>query len=395
MEEKFGLGTAELSAALVLVYTKHMLEYFKDTNMSALTDIFSKLNVSGKNTGVVGIDIGSSSIKVVELQDKKGVVTLTTYGELQLGPYVEKSVGESVTLDPKQEQEVMVDVLRESAVTAKEAVFAMPLSSSFVTNVSLEAEPNADLSALVRIEARKVIPASLSEITLDWAEVDTEGTKNKKDNLPIKRRILIAAIQNAALSRYKVLMKFSGLNQPPTEIECFSAVRSLFDSTEETVAIVDIGATATKLYIAQKGLLMRMHRVRAGGAIATERLAELQQVSFEEAELHKQTITRTQSDFVNLQKAHNSTYERAFREFGQVIREYENNSGTKVDVVYLAGGGALFPGTDSFLKSALQKEVILANPFKKVAYPAFMQDTMQEIGPAFTVALGAAIRAFE
>ena len=138
-----------------------------------------------------------------------------------------------------------------------------------------------------------------------------------------------------------------------------------------------------------------MHRVRAGGAIATARLAELQDISFEEAELHKQTIVRSQSDFANLQKAHNSSYERAFREFGQVIREYENKSGKSVEMVYLAGGGSLFPGTDAQLREALKKEVIMANPFKKVAYPAFMQDTMQEIGPAFTVALGAAIRVFE
>lgn len=363
--------------------------------MNALTNIFSKMNAGARSVGVVGIDIGSSSIKVVELQEKKGVVTLTTYGELQLGPYVDKSVGESVILTAKQEQEALVDVLRESAVTVRDAVFAMPLSSSFVTNVSLQAAADADLGAMVRVEARKVIPASLSEVTLDWAEVETQDKKGKKDKSATERKILIAAIQNAALSRFRVLMKFAGLNQPPTEIECFSTVRALFDSTEETVAIVDIGSTATKLYIAQKGLLMRMHRVRAGGAIATERLAQLQQLSFEEAELHKQTITREHPDFANLQKAHHSTYERAFREFGQVIREYEKKNSVTLDIVYLAGGGALFPGTDTLLKSSLAKEVLLANPFKKVAYPAFMQDTMKEIGPDFTVALGAAIRAFE
>lgn len=355
--------------------------------------IFGSLFASAQGGGdaVVGIDIGSSSIKVVELQDREGVVTLTTYGELQLGPYQDKSVGQSVTLEANQEQEMLVDVLRESAVTAKDAVFAMPLSSSFVTNVSLEAAPEADLSALVRVEARKVIPASLSEITLDWAEIDA-GPDAEASGI---RKVLIAAIQNNALDRFKILMKFAGLNQPPTEIECFSAVRALYDSTEDTVAIIDVGATATKLYIAQKGLLMRMHRVRAGGAIATERIAELREITFEEAELLKQTIDRKHEAFSDIQKAHHSTFERPFREFNQVIREFEKNNEVSLDTVYLAGGGALFPGIDAKLKDVLEKDVELANPFKKVAYPAFMQDTMEEIGPAFTVALGAAIRMFD
>jgi Tfp pilus assembly PilM family ATPase len=167
--------------------------------MMSLKDIFSFKAADDNTSAVVGIDIGSSSIKVVELQEKKGVLTLGTYGELQLGPYADKHLGESVVTTSKQEQEALIDIIRESAITAKRAVFAMPLSSSFVTNVSIEAASDADLSALVRVEARKVIPASLSEVTLDWAEVETaqeaKDAKDKKDDkAPVKHNILIAAI---------------------------------------------------------------------------------------------------------------------------------------------------------------------------------------------------------
>lgn len=362
--------------------------------MRIFGNLFSKIGNNAINSSVVGVDIGSSSIKVVELQDKGGVVTLSTYGELQLGPYVEKSVGESAVLSPKQEQEALVDVLRESAVTAKDAVFAMPLSSSFVTNVTIRASAEADLSAMVRVEARKVIPASLSEVTLDWAEVDAEK-QTSKAGTATDRKVLIAAIQNNALERYRVLMQFANLKQPPTEIECFSSVRSLHDSTEDDVVIIDIGARSAKLYIAHKGLLMRIHRVRAGGAMVTEGIAKQHQLSFEDAEIKKQTLQRSDADFVGIQTVHNEVYERAFREFAQVIKEYEQNNNVRFTVIYLSGGSALFPGIDALLKQTAHKEVLLANPFKKVAYPAFMQDTMKEIGPAFTVALGAAIRVFD
>lgn len=361
--------------------------------MKSLKDIFAS-SAAPRTSGVVGIDIGSSAIKVVELQERKGVVTLATYGELQLGPYAGKPIGESANLSAKQEQEAFVDVIRESAVSSKKAIFAMPLSSSFVTNVSIDAEANADLAALVRIEARKVIPASLSEITLDWAEVET-GKIEKDKKATVRRDVLIAAIQNVALERFKILMQFAGIEEPPTEIECFSAIRSLYNTHDKDSVVIDIGANSTKLYIAHDGLLMRMHRVRAGGAIATTRIASVLNLDFEEAEYTKQNITRNDPKFSDIKRAHDSSYERAFREFNQVIREYEEKNSIKLDTVYLSGGGAMFPGSDAVLQDLLSRTVIRANPFSKVAYPAFMQDTIKEIGPSFSVALGAAIRAFE
>jgi type IV pilus assembly protein PilM len=365
--------------------------------MFNLQNIFGA--AGGRTKSVVGIDIGSSAIKVVELQEKKGVVTLTTYGELQLGPYAQKNIGESVTLTAKQEQEALVDVIRESAVTSKQAVFAMPLTSSFVTNVTLEVDSAADLSGIVRIEARKVIPASLSEVTLDWAEVDTEPaseTEKKKEQLAIvQKQLLIAAIQNTALDRFKVLMQFAGLEQPPTEIECFSTIRSLYSTSDKDMAIIDIGAISTKLFIVKNGLLMRMHRIRAGGALATNRIASLLNVDFEDAEIRKQGMSRDDEKFADIKRAHDSSYERAFREFKQVLEEYETQNGVTVSMVYLSGGGAMFPGMDALLQAALGRQVVRAHPFSKVAFPAFMQDTIKEIGPSFSVALGAALRSFE
>jgi type IV pilus assembly protein PilM len=362
--------------------------------MKFLNSIVSSLQSAGSSPDtVVGIDIGSSSMKVVELKFSKGVITLSTYGEVQLGPYDNREIGESVNLDTHKEQEALVDIIRESAVKARNAVFAMPLSSSFVTNVSIEADADTDLSSLVRIEARKVIPSSLSEITLDWAEV--ELTKTERAAEKNKRNVLIAAIQNSALERFKVLMQFAGLVQPPTEIECFSTIRSLFTSEEEDIAIVDIGAVSAKLYIARKGLLMRMHRIRAGGAVATKQIADSLKVNFQTAEQMKYAADRNDSSFAELKRAHDSSYDRAFREFRQVLKEYEEKTGITLSAVHLSGGGALFPGISAYMAQAIDREVVISDPFSKVAYPAFMEDIMNEIGPSFTVSLGAALRAFE
>ncbi len=359
--------------------------------MKSFRDFFQGLSTNTSNQVVVGIDVGSSSIKVVQLEQQKNTLTLTTYGEIQLGPYAEKDIGQSVVLTAKKEQEALVDVLRESAVIAKNAVFAMPLSSSFVTNTVVDADPKADISALVRVEARKVIPISLSEVTLDWAEMELE----EKDKEGIKREVLIAAIQNSALERFKTLMQFVGLSVPPTEIECFSTIRSLHTEENEDMAIIDIGATSTKLYVAKKGLLMRMHRIRVGGATATNRIASVLNIGFEDAEIKKREVDKSDSDYSDIKRAHDTSFDRAFKELSQVLQEYEEQNKIKLKSVYLTGGATLFPGIELVLRDALNRDVVRTNAFAKVSYPAFMQDTVKEIAPSFTVALGAALRAFE
>ncbi len=360
--------------------------------MKALSNLFSGFGTKSNDAKrVVGIDVGTSSIKVVEVQERDEVLTLTTYGELQLGPYAGQEIGQSVTLDPKKEQQALVDVLRESAVKSTNAVFAMPLSSSFVTTINFEAGPEEDISSRVRVESRKYIPVPIGEVTLDWAEVEPET----KDPNAVSRSVLVAAIQNDALNRFRVLMQFVNLKEPPTEIECFSAIRGVYKADEQDIALVDIGAVSTKLYIARRGLLQRMHRVRAGGTLATKRIAGALGLTFEQAELLKRNCATEDPAFAELKQTHHSCYESVWPEFNQVIEEYEESLHTKISTVYLTGGGSLFPTTQLFVEEALQKKVVKVSPFDKVAYPAFMEDMITELGPTFHVALGSALRTFE
>lgn len=358
----------------------------------SLTDLFSSF--SKKNTTpsrVVGIDVGASSMKVVELQDKDGVVTLTTYGELQLGPYTDESIGAIVDITPEKEQQALVDLLRESAVKATDAVFAMPLSSSFVTimTITTNAE-DEDISPRINVEARKYIPIPVSEVTLDWAEVKTRDVVSKT-----ARDVLLAAIQNDSLRRFNTLLHSVKLGQPPTEIECFSTLRAAYRSDEPDVAVLDMGARTTKLYIAKDGMLQRMHRVKGGGTNFTTQIMTDLELSFAEAELLKRQIQKGDAQYAAVQKIQQSQLQRMLREFRQVIEEYEARSGAQLTKVYVTGGGVGFPGTLPFVQEALNRETATLDSFNKVAYPAFMEDMMLGLGSTFTVALGAALRSFE
>jgi len=342
---------------------------------------------STSSSSVMGVDIGSSAIKVVELEDRDGVLTLITYGEVQLGPYADQDLGATVHLNQKQEQEAFVDVVRESAIKSREAVFAMPLSASFISTTTLDADPEADLSAMVRVEARKLIPASLSEVTLDWAELDTVSKQQTG------RPVLIAAIQNAAIERFKILMQFAGFKDAPTEIECFSANRAA--AQKSNTMIIDFGAASSKMYLSHDGVLNRMHRINSGGVDITKKFAEALDISFEEAENEKLQMTPDDENYETLQSVYTKHYGRALREFKQVFDHYQLDTGATFDQAMICGGASAFPGLPAIVKDRLGLDVEYIDPFKKVAYPAFMEDTIHVIGPSFVPAMGAALRMFE
>ena len=357
-----------------------------------LKHIFGSLQSNKKNTpeSVVGIDIGSSSIKVVEIAQTDKALMLRTYGELQLGPYADQPLGESVSLEQARLVEALVDVIRESGVKANDGVLAIPLEASFVTVVPISVQAGENLAAKINVEARKYIPVPLSDVTLDWSELNQYGDKETQVH-----EVLLAAIQNDAYARYEQLMTSINLKSKPSEIEVFSTIRSTFQSDDTSVAVIDIGAETSKLFIVKEGALERIHRVYEGGTNCTKRIAHLLDISFDAAEEMKRTYTEDMPHARDVYKAYLSSLERSVLEFKRVIDQYETRSGEQIGRTILTGGAAQFPSALPYISDTFSREVTREQPFNKVAYPAFMEDTLNEIGGTFAVALGAALRPFE
>jgi len=357
-----------------------------------LEKVFSvlKQNTTPAPTKVVGIDFGAASIKVVEIEQRKNALALSSYGELQLGPYAEAELGRPVDLEKPKQIEALVDVLRESNIKAKDGVMALPLASSFVTVMSMPAQANEDISPRVRVEARKYIPVPIADVTLDWTELKQLG--EAKTNV---REVLIAAIQNESLGDMKDLMSAVQMTSQPSEIELFGAIRGITKESDQTVAVIDLGAKTSKLYVAESGLLRRIHRVHSGGVHATEKLAEMQSVSFSEAEYIKRNFDAHSSDAKAVKSAVVTTFERPMQEFRRALEQFEARNAESVSRIVLIGGSAAFAELPQFASYMFDREVVRGNPFTKVAYPAFMENTLTEIAPVFSVALGSALRPFE
>ena len=131
--------------------------------MSFISDIFKK-----KNNSALGIDIGSSSIKVVQLQKKGNKAILETYGELSLGPYGQVSIGQSTNLPTEKIVQAVNDLLseKEVALTTKVCGLAIPFKASLLSIIEMPALSEKELASMVPIEARKYIPVPISDVTI-------------------------------------------------------------------------------------------------------------------------------------------------------------------------------------------------------------------------------------
>ncbi len=359
-------------------------------SLSALTSLIkSDNNTKSSGTSVLGVDIGASAIKIVQLRDAKGVPTLETYGELQLGPYEGVSLGRGTHLHSQKKVEALVDILREANATAKNVAYSISYNACFTTTIQIPTTDQEKLGTMVPIEARKYVPISLSKVELKWFPLAIQPETRETS-------VLISAIYNEAQKQYSDIMQGCNLNILADEIEIFSMIRSVLSPDDEIVAVLDCGASSTRMCIIKNGLVVKTHSTTLSGVELTNALTKELSSEFKEAEELKRAVGLhgTESD-PRIQKTIVSTLDRGLREIHTVIKRYEEDENISIQKILLTGGGSLLGGIDVYIQDMFSRSVVMANSFSKVAYPAFLEDTLTQAGPTFSVAIGAALRAFK
>jgi type IV pilus assembly protein PilM len=343
---------------------------------------------------VVGIDIGSSALKVIGLTEGKTGAALETYGELQLGPYANTDIGRVVNLDPSRLGDALVDILHEANVTAKNGALAIPHSASFVVITRFPTTDHEQLASMVPVEARKLIPVPMNEVVLDWFVIPEGRRREDAPPLPLgSTPALLAAIYSDALKRYRSVVQHAGLAVSVNEIESFSVIRSSIHEDDATVMVLDMGASATKMYIVQDGILRETHRIPTGGQELTLAVAGLLKIQPGEAEELKRQVGFTADQYdPRIGEALKQPIERIVSETKRVIDRYEGEGNEAISKIILSGGGANLLGFRESVEQTLGRTTMIAHPFSKVEYPAFLEQTLLEAGPSFAVAMGVALR---
>jgi len=357
---------------------------------------FSSL-FSQSSKSVLGVDIGTSAIKVVQLRREKGRVILETYGAIALGPYAGVEIGRATSLPAEKIAEALKDVIREANITTTDAAISIPYASSLISVVKLPKTVEKQLAQVVPIEARKYIPVPINEVMLDWFVVSggSRGSEADADKL----EVLLVAIHNDTIAKFKNIASDATLNTAFFEIEVFSAVRASLDHGLAPVAVVDIGAATTKFYVVERGLIHESHIMNHGSQDLTLAASRALGISVMQAEERKRKLGLIPAppppganQSTDLKTSFELTLSPLFAEMSRTMTSYEQRTNQTLSALVMTGGGATLKGLQEFAQARIQTEVRMADPFGKAQAPAFLEGILKEAGPEFSVAVGLGLR---
>lgn len=376
------------------------------TKLLELTKGKGLLQTSG--ISVIGVDIGSSSMKIIQLRKDRGKAVLETYGELATGPYGDMAIGQAVTLPTEKLAEMTQDLIKEANVTTALGAFSIPLRSSLLLILEMPDIGQEELAKAIPIEARRFIPVPISEVALDWWVIPRSGNTFEEEEAADKERkknrveVLAVAIHKGTITQYETMAQLSKIRPQFFEIETFSAIRSSLQGHDmNATAIIDMGAGSTKMAIVDYGIVKLSHTISKGSQDVTIAISKSLGIDFAKAEEVKREIGlkrptkqiagRTMS-FDDIGFTTNPIVEYVFTEASRAVINYQKKYKRSVDRVILIGGGALLKGVTEIATRYLGMEVIIGNPFDKVEAPAFLSPVLKEAGPEFAVSLGLALR---
>ncbi len=351
---------------------------------------------------VVGIDIGSAFVKVVELGGKSGKAVLKTYGESALGPVAGFEVGQATNLPVEKLAEAIAGLFREANVVSRDVIFSIPLTSTLLTVIEMPDVPPEQLKEMIPLEARKYIPTAITEVSLaHWvipkstpAYVDPDlEAKNK--NAPPKVEVLLAVVHNDVLAKYNDIAKRIGATSVAFEIEIFSTIRAVLGRDNASAMVLDIGAANTKVALIEEGIVRSSHLVNSGSQDITAALARAKGISVPQAEEIKQAFglfgdpnDPSVAEIIRLAS------DRIFAEAGRIFERYQRERRIAVGRVVLSGGGSLMKGVPELVSNGFGTTAVYGNAFGSVEAPASIIPLLKEAGPEFAVAAGLALRKF-
>lgn len=343
----------------------------------------------------LGVDIGTTSIKLAELKKDSDKPELLNYGILESYGHLERpnTAIQTSTLKmlDRETAELLKILLKNSGVKSNSVVAALPAFSSFITLLEMPAMPGKDTAQAMQFQAKQYIPLPVSEVTIDWLKVGER--QDAKGNTV--QQILLVSVPNEQIEKYKNIFKWAGLNLAALEVEGLASARVLTQDSDATALIMDIGSRSTAISIAKSGLLKFSGQTDFAGGSLTQTLAAGLNIRPRRAEdLKKQRGLKGTGGEYELSTLMLPILDVIISEARRVKENYEKAYSDRIGQVILSGGGANLLGAVPYVQEAFGLPASKANPFSKIRYASEIEPFVSELGPEFSVAIGLAMKSF-
>src|SRR5712675_1407950 len=344
----------------------------------------------GQKKVLVGLDIGSSSIKAVELRSTKQGYELVSFG---LEALAQDTVVDGAIMDAPLVAGAISNIFETQSVKTKNVATAVSGHSVIVKRVTLPMMTEEELFDRIQSEASQHIPFDIADVNLDHQLL--ESVDSQMD-------VLLVTVKKDKILNHTNVLAQAGKNSTVVDIDAF-ALQNCFEvnydpDPGQTIALLNIGASVMNINIVRGGIPLFTRDVSVGGNQYTDALQKELDLSFEDAERlkkgeaiagvaedHRTTILRSVSDILILEIQKTFDFFRA------------TATGENIQRIYVAGGSARVPGLVDLLREEFAMPVEELNPFRKVLINPgkHSDDQIREMGPRLAIAVGLALRSFD
>lgn len=345
----------------------------------------------------LGIDIGTTSIKAIEVDEGSRMPRLINYAILESQASLTRanSVFQTSTLKLFDEEiaELLKLMLKKMNPGTAEVVASLPAFAAFVTVLNFPEMNDADLAQAMSFQAKQYIPLPLSEVAVDWVRVG----KYKDDQGFSFDQVMLISVPQEQIRKYKKVFADAGLKLRVLEIEPLALARSLVGPDPTPTFVVDIGSRSTTIAVIDKGQMVFSAQSDFAGASLTQALAESLNINPLRAEELKRErgIAGTGPNY-ELSTIMLPFLDAIMNEVRRAQYNYMNQfpGAPNIQRVILSGGGANLLGIEKYWTEQFGIPAVKGNPFGRCEYPAQFELLSGELNPLLAVSAGLALREF-
>ncbi len=335
----------------------------------------------------IGLDIGSYSIKLIELARDGDRVGLVAAGSVPMPP---KAMSSSISADTEAVAVAIRQLMKDTGTKTRSVTIALPESKVFTRVIEVPQLSQRELSSAIKWEAEQYIPLPLDQVNVDYTVL-----REAKDTGTNKMEVLLVAAPKSLVDRYLTIAELADLTTIGAETEIIATSRAVARSLPnvKTVMVVSLGAQTTDIAVLKGGVLAFTRSVGSGGQAITRAIAQSLDFSVSQAEEYKRTYGLAKDKLEGkIMLAAKPIMDTIVSEMKRSVVFFEEKyKDLHVETILLTGGTARVPGMVVYLAEALNLEVQLANPWVGIAKDARF-NVLNTEGPNFCVAVGLALR---
>jgi type IV pilus assembly protein PilM len=344
----------------------------------------------GSGKTIVGLDIGSSSVKAVALRRSRGEVAVTQLGLEPLPPDI---VVDSMIVDSGTVASAVSKVFVDTGIKSKLVATSVSGHAVIVKRVTMKSLNDAELAAAIPTEAAQHIQFDISEVNVDY-QVLTESPGSPTMD------VLLVAVKKDKVVNYTNALQLAGRKPEVVDIDAF-ALQNCYEynympAENTTVALLNLGASVMNINIVKGKTPLFTRDVSVGGNQYTDSLQKELDLNFEDAEslkLGRKVGTVSQDAKLPILQQVTEIIVLEIQKTFDFFRA--TAAGEHIERIYLAGGSSLVPGLLEALRQEFSIPVEILNPFLRVVPPAGENELVEKNAARMAVAVGLALRSFD